>query len=724
MRKLLSYYEKLEVAFKRSQMTEEEERLELEEQDAEVLRLEHAGDGADDDPLMNAQGSMVSDANKTEGSLHNRTYSVAVSTHLDRSSLAKYLMQSKEVLEQAAASQDFGTTVTTRALASLPQSHSTEEVEGMANSVEDTQQEAAGGAYGRASVAASHRECSSSRNFVRVLGAGFGSCQPADTDTGVSPKHAPNDDSCTKDEVDAAQAHSGAKEIEGAGDSCSTVPKEGPDDADAIEHWMGAADLNLKCSGLDSSPSTGLVPEIRVLEKRIKGGSIMRSSSRECDDAEGQTEGRGSSNHVLQFSSRKSCLSQNDRKDSFFDRTLSVALAAEDDEDDVDRGDASPRDDEEANSVKLTRVELSSSDEKALLDCLWNVRPLVSRWSASIVVLLVVAALCCATYMRPAERLNMLIDMAPLLNQAGRRKYMFRMCVFLARELVINEPTARLSKNEAAVALNQCIADFVRIDKALRLGHDLRIRRGTDGLGIRRIDTIMYADGCPWRSSDATSVSDNLALGTPGNMSSKCATHAAAYGLHHLTLAIVEALLTVLSRYAPLVPASDDVLVNPRLPLVRDTFDNVSTSEAKADASSTMVTMNLDAEMRFLLSNHDGDAYMGYDYIIDIFEDRIVRLASEKPVTNIFFAFYLVSLLVGYWYIVFLGSIAHALDEADKTIRCVNVGGLNSEVALQNVSVGICACTEVGNQSMHTRTHTHTHTCSFSLNSEQLALRV
>ena len=41
--------------------------------------------------------------------------------------------------------------------------------------------------------------------------------------------------------------------------------------------------------------------------------------------------------------------------------------------------------------------------------------------------------------------------MLPLLIQACHRKYIFRMCIFLARELVINEPTAQLSKNNVAV---------------------------------------------------------------------------------------------------------------------------------------------------------------------------------------------------------------------------------------------------------------------------------
>ena len=674
VRKLLSYYDKLEVAFKRSQMTEEEGRLELEEQDAEVLRLEHAGgDYSLMQLTMNAQGAMARDANKTEESLHDRACSVTSFKHLDRSSLAMHLQQSNVISPEQAAPHDFGTT---RALARSSQSHSTEDAQFTANSAEGALQEAAGGATSAA--AASHQECSSSRNFVRVLGAGFGSCQAADT--GASPEHAHH--SLAKDEGDAAHAHSGMEDGEGAGDSCNADPKEGPDRKDAIEDWMSAADLNLTCVGPDASPPTGLSPQMHVLEKRLKGSSIMRSSSREsreCDDAEGQTECRVPSGLVLQFSSRKSCLSQSDRKDSFFDRTL-MSVAAEavdcaDDDDDVERRDAAAEEEEEASGVKLTRVELSSSDEKAVLDCLWSVRPLVSRWSSSVVVLLVVAALCFATYMRPAERLNTLIDMAPLLNQAGRRKYIFRMCVFLARELVINEPTARLSKPDAAFALNQCIADLIRVDKALRLGHDLRIRKGTDGLGIKDIDNIMYTDGCLWRSSDETSVSDTDTLITPGNVSSKCTTHAAAYGLHHLTLALVEALQTVLSRYAPSVPASgtNDVLVNPRPPLVRDAFDNVSTSDARADAASAMATVTLDAEMRFLLSNYDGDAYMGYDYIIDIFQDRIVRLASEKPVTNIFFAFYLTTLLVIYWYIVFLGSIAHARDESAKTIRCDSV---------------------------------------------------
>ena len=78
-------------------MTEEEARLELEEQDAEVWSLEHAGAVADDYPLMqltmNAQGAMASDANKTDETLHNRACSVTAFKHLDCSSLAMHLLR-------------------------------------------------------------------------------------------------------------------------------------------------------------------------------------------------------------------------------------------------------------------------------------------------------------------------------------------------------------------------------------------------------------------------------------------------------------------------------------------------------------------------------------------------------------------------------------------------------------------------------------------------------
>ena len=47
-------------------------------------------------------------------------------------------------------------------------------------------------------------------------------------------------------------------------------------------------------------------------------------------------------------------------------------------------------------------------------------RPYVVRVSVSVLALTIVTALCFATYIRPAEKLGVLISMAPLLNQAGR----------------------------------------------------------------------------------------------------------------------------------------------------------------------------------------------------------------------------------------------------------------------------------------------------------------
>ena len=144
--------------------------------------------------------------------------------------------------------------------------------------------------------------------------------------------------------------------------------------------------------------------------------------------------------------------------------------------------------------------QFSSVAENAILKAISPDRPYVVRASASAIVLGMVAALCCATYLRPEEKLNSLISMAPVLNQAARRRYLLRTCIHLARELALDDNVTRLSKRASASALNYYLGEFTRSDKALRLGNDLGILQGGDSLGVQH-NQIMYREGCPWRTA-------------------------------------------------------------------------------------------------------------------------------------------------------------------------------------------------------------------------------
>ena len=65
---------------------------------------------------------------------------------------------------------------------------------------------------------------------------------------------------------------------------------------------------------------------------------------------------------------------------------------------------------------------LAAAHERALMASLEQQRPRLARTSVSVVALVMVGVMCGAAYLVPAERLSFLVRMAPLLNQAARRR--------------------------------------------------------------------------------------------------------------------------------------------------------------------------------------------------------------------------------------------------------------------------------------------------------------
>ena len=241
--------------------------------------------------------------------------------------------------------------------------------------------------------------------------------------------------------------------------------------------------------------------------------SIMRVSSRELS---------GSEASASMFSSRAAGLS---KRDSFFRGSQQLCLHESDDDEKSD-GKHEPhhsvawkesQDEDgtaEAQDSKDARLEDGACDEgmrtgekvldeqcqAAVLRLAAQDQPYQTRMASAGVMLVIVGVLCCATFLRPASRITELITMAPILNQAARRRSLLLTCIFLSRELAFEDSMTRMSKAEVASALRYNLNEFIRSDTALRLGNDLGIQVGGDSFGNKH-NQAMYYPGCPWRSN-------------------------------------------------------------------------------------------------------------------------------------------------------------------------------------------------------------------------------
>eukprot|EP00961_Rhodomonas_salina_P132383 1781487-Rhodomonas_salina.1 len=101
----------------------------------------------------------------------------------------------------------------------------------------------------------------------------------------------------------------------------------------------------------------------------------------------------------------------------------------------------------------------------------------------------------------PMRALPDIKDMAPIVDHSGRRAYMVQACIFLSRELILDDGFSRMSKAHLAHELEEYLAELRRDHHAVRLGGDRGIAKGAD-FRFHSHNTVMYEPGCAWRDHD------------------------------------------------------------------------------------------------------------------------------------------------------------------------------------------------------------------------------
>jgi len=277
--------------------------------------------------------------------------------------------------------------------------------------------------------------------------------------------------------------------------------------------------------------------------------------------------------------------------------------------------------------------------------------------------------------------MDALAALAPTINQGSRRLYLTRAVVYLSRELVLNDGFGRMDHSEIAAWLKHFLQQLQRSDEALRVGFDLEIGEGADQHNPHH-NEIMYKKGCPWRAanhSQATitasaqghrrrninawtsesafeggqaaaggysadpkrvarewlearrSVGVVGTVGTDGACdTSDTLKDVAQNDLYPLYRTFFDAVERVLIRYGPEEEDyATDFKMNPRPfnVLEDEYFKTLHVHPAR------MLMLERDPDVVFILHCFDGDLFVGFEMVVEIFNDEI-NAVMEKAIED------------------------------------------------------------------------------------------
>jgi len=276
------------------------------------------------------------------------------------------------------------------------------------------------------------------------------------------------------------------------------------------------------------------------------------------------------------------------------------------------------------------------------VDMLGSLRLLVSNrnswFNQTRVYLLAFAIVCVCSGVSmgiPGQRVPSLVNMAPSLNQAGRRRFLTRACVHYTRELVLADGFSRLGAEGNAAALRFYLRELVDADYAIRLGGKKGISVGSDFRSIGGHNRAMYKQGCPWRAN-----------------TSDCSTPeregVASNGINFLFGTFVKAVETVLLRYDP-TKSVPDVM---DLSFQEDQgVDNIQEWNPVNVDKAKLALLDTDREVKWILGNFDGDMNKAFEMVLTLFRDESVEIIVQVHLeTRLLFAVYIMS-IIGMLYI-------------------------------------------------------------------------
>lgn len=284
----------------------------------------------------------------------------------------------------------------------------------------------------------------------------------------------------------------------------------------------------------------------------------------------------------------------------------------------------------------------------------WHSRAIT--WVAAMIIM---GGFSVFTTMYPMRVLPDIKDMAPITDHGGRRAYIMQECVFLTRELILDDGYSRMHATELAQRLDGSLKRLRREHTAVRLGGDQGIVKGAD-VRFASHNKVMYDPGCMWREGSAhrrsTSESEEEA-GGECDIGDGVNPDATRNGLDYLFKTFVDSAEGLLDKWGP--------------PGWREAEDVVGAAEHRRDLQEEEFSWlntrperlaDVEKDMHFLEMAFYGDLVEGLGYVQNLFHretQHILELAHRE--VEVLFILYVLA-IVCLWYGVLFHSVSKSAD--------------------------------------------------------------
>jgi len=331
---------------------------------------------------------------------------------------------------------------------------------------------------------------------------------------------------------------------------------------------------------------------------------------------------------------------------------------------------AAMRRDSETEIEDLTRAEVQAAQQQQRAMELSEVLKLqvlqhqkwFTRKHIYIGVLFIVLGLSIFTFQYPARKVDELVNIAAAFNLAGRRRYLVRACAFLSRELILDDGTTRMTRNEIVSALKFYLNELIESDSAVRLGGSRGVSVGMDSLSEKH-NQIMYTKICPWRTK-AEYPSSGLAPDWQNNLPTDCSyparPGAAEDGLYLLILAFLDAVKNIIQNHG--VPDSElsDSFREPRDPNI-PMYTNITFYPER------MATLKSDSDVAFVLDSFAGDVFQGLHLVVLEINSELMRTINDALYENeLLFIVYILAVFVLFYFLLFKRTLIFVHGQVRK----------------------------------------------------------
>eukprot|EP00286_Rhodomonas_abbreviata_P015596 CAMPEP_0181332530 /NCGR_PEP_ID=MMETSP1101-20121128/25153_1 /TAXON_ID=46948 /ORGANISM="Rhodomonas abbreviata, Strain Caron Lab Isolate" /LENGTH=301 /DNA_ID=CAMNT_0023442201 /DNA_START=8 /DNA_END=913 /DNA_ORIENTATION=+ len=263
-----------------------------------------------------------------------------------------------------------------------------------------------------------------------------------------------------------------------------------------------------------------------------------------------------------------------------------------------------------------------------------------------------VLMLCLLSTLYPARHVPNLVNLAPTINQASRRRFLTIACVHWARELVLDDGFSGMDARAVTHALRFYLKELEDSDTAVRLGGLLGVDAGSDYINEKHND-VMYSPGCPWVPAE-----NQGKCGMPGK------TFVNDQGLGQVIETFIAMIESIIQRYG------DDSIPPAVSPTLAPSTAEVGQPNAYSRISLRAPRVDLllsDPDLLFVQENWDGDMFEGLKLLREVIMEEVPTMLSRMHTEcRSLFVVYMIAISGLFYGLLFRETLRISLLEATK----------------------------------------------------------